>query len=73
MNSFQVGDIVQAKRALYISNNDGTEEQTQGGDIFMLIEENDDVDECVFIRQKSLKISSWSRHTASTSFKKVKV
>lgn len=71
--TFQVGDLIQAEMELFITNEDDTEEEADADDIFMIIE-NDDTDkeyEYTLIRQKTLKISTWSRYGIGNNFRKV--
>jgi hypothetical protein len=71
--SFNVGDIVQARYALTISNTDDTDEESDDSDIFMVIEidERRERLEYKLIRQKSLKISYWDMNCAQYNFNKV--
>jgi hypothetical protein len=71
--SFKVGDIIQGRYALTISNTDDTDEESDDGDIFMVIEidERQEGLEYKLIRQKSLKISYWDMDCAQYNFNKV--
>jgi len=71
--SFQVGDLIQGRWALSISNTDDTDEESDPYDIFMVIEhdEREESYEYTLIRQKSLKISVWDRHGVQHNFNKV--
>ena len=71
--SFQVGDLIQGRYALSISNTDETDEESDKGDIFMVIEIDVRQEglEYKLIRQKSLKISYWDMDCAQYNFNKV--
>jgi hypothetical protein len=73
--SFQVGDLIESIQELSISNDDGTDETSDGGEIFFVLEyepqEGFNADEYKLIRQKSLKISSWNVSGLRYNFNKV--
>ena len=71
----KVGDIIQGRYALSISNDDETDEESDEGDIFFVLEcepqEGFNAGEYKLIRQKSLKISSWNVSGVGNNFNKV--
>ena len=73
--SFQVGDLIESIHELSISNDDGTDETSDGGEIFFVLEHEQsdgfNVGEYKLIRQKSLKISSWNVSGVGFNFNKV--
>lgn len=73
--SFQVGDLIESIHELSISNDDGTDETSDGGEIFFVLEHEQsdgfNVGEYKLIRQKSLKISYWDMNCAQYNFNKV--
>lgn len=75
MRKIKVGDLLESIHALAISNDDGTDEESDGGELFFVLEhEHDDgfnVGECRIIRQKTLKISTWNTQGVKYNFNKV--
>jgi hypothetical protein len=73
--SLKVGDIIQGRYALSISNDDDTDEESDEGDIFFVLEcepqEGFNAGKYKLIRQKSLKISYWDMDCAQYNFNKV--
>lgn len=70
--TFKIGDVIQARYCLSISNDDDTDEETDEGDVFMILgDEHDDSYEYKLIRQKSLKISTWDADNLWVNFTKV--
>lgn len=73
--SLKVGDLIESIQELSISNDDGTDEQSDGGEIFFILEcepqEGFNAGEYKLIRQKTLKISTWNRHGVQYNFNKV--
>jgi hypothetical protein len=75
MRKIQVGDLIESIQELSISNDDGTDEQSDGGEIFFILEcepqEGFNAGEYKLIRQKTLKISTWNRQGVQYNFNKV--
>lgn len=75
MRKIQVGDLLESIQELSISNDDGTDEQSDGGEIFFILEcepqEGFNAGEYKLIRQKTLKISTWNRQGVQYNFNKV--
>jgi len=70
--TFKIGDIIQARYSMCISNNDQTDEESEEGDVFMILgDEDNDSYEYKLIRQKSLKISTWVADNLWVNFTKV--
>jgi hypothetical protein len=73
--SLKVGDLIESIQELSISNDDGTDEQSDGGEIFFILEcepqEGFNAGEYKLIRQKTLKISTWNRQGVQYNFNKV--
>ena len=71
--TFKIGDIIQARYSMCISNNDQTDEESEKGDVFVIIGDEDSVSnyEYKLIRQKSLKISTWDAENLWVNFTKV--
>jgi hypothetical protein len=71
----KVGDLLESIHALAISNDDGTDEESDGGELFFVLEhEHDDgfvSGEYRIIRQKTLKISTWNPNGVQFNFNKV--
>ena len=75
MRKIQVGDLLESIHALAISNDDGTDEESDGGELFFVLEHEQpdgfNSGEYRIIRQKTLKISSWSVSGVKYNFNKV--
>lgn len=75
MLKIKVGDLLESIQDLSISNDDGTDEESDGGELFFVLEYEEpdgfNSDEYRIIRQKSLKISSWSMNGVKYNFNKV--
>lgn len=73
--SFQVGDLIESIHAHAILNDDGTDEESDGGEIFFVLEHEQpdgfNAGEYRIIRQKTLKISSWNVSGMKYNFNKV--
>ena len=73
--TFKVGDLIESIREFSISNDDGTDEESDGGELFFVLEcepqEGFNAGEYKLIRQKSLKISSWNVSGVRYNFNKV--
>jgi hypothetical protein len=73
--SFKVGDLIESIHEFSISNDDGTDEESDCGEIFFVLEHEQsdgfNVGEYKLIRQKSLKISSWNVSGVQFNFNKV--
>lgn len=71
----KVGDLIESIKELSISNDDGTDEESDGGELFFVLEHKQDdgfnAGEYKLIRQKSLKISSWNVSGVKFNFNKV--
>jgi hypothetical protein len=75
MRKIQVGDLIESIQDLSISNDDGTDEESDGGEIFFVLEyeqpDGFNAGEYRIIRQKTLKISSWNVSGVKFNFNKV--
>lgn len=71
----KAGDLLESIHALSISNDDGTDEESDGGEIFFVLEHEQpdgfNAGEYRIIRQKTLKISSWNVSGVKYNFNKV--
>lgn len=71
----KVGDLIESIKELSISNDDGTDEESDGGELFFVLEyeqpDGFNAGEYKLIRQKSLKISSWNVSGVKFNFNKV--
>lgn len=71
----KVGDLLESIHALAISNDDGTDEESDGGEIFFVLEHKQPdgfvPGEYRIIRQNTLKISTWNPHGVKYNFNKV--
>jgi len=75
MRKIQAGDLLESIHAFAILNDDGTDEESDGGEIFFVLEHQQPVEfvpgEYRIIRQKTLKISSWNPDGVKFNFNKV--
>lgn len=70
--TFKIGDVIQGRYCLSISNDDDTDEETDAGDVFMIVgDEDNESYEYKLIRQRTLKISTWDADNLWVNFTKV--